>query len=117
MSLLDEAMESFFIMNKISVPDGYGGRIVTWSEGAEIKGALAFNSSIEAQVAMANKTASAYTLVTRKSIMLEYHEVLKRKSDGKILRVTSDGDDLHTPDSASLDMRNVTCEEWKLEVS
>ncbi len=115
MSLLDEAMETFIIMNKISTPDGYGGRTVEWTEGAPIQGALAFNSSIEAQVAMANKVASVYTLVTKKSVILEYHEVLKRKSDGKILRVTSDGDDLHTPDSASLDMRNVTCEEWKLE--
>ncbi len=116
MSLLDEAMESFVIMNKVSVPDGYGGRIVTWTEGAEIKGALAFNSSMQAQIAMANGVTSVYTLVTKKSLMLEYHEVLKRVSDGKILRVTSDGDDLRTPDSASLDMRNVTCEEWKLEV-
>lgn len=116
MSLLDEAMESFVIMNKISVPDGYGGRKVTWTEGAEIKGALVFDSSMQARIAMAQGVTSVYTLVTKKSLMLDYHDVLKRVSDGKILRVTSDGDDLKTPSSASLDMRNVTCEEWKLEV-
>jgi len=116
MSLLDEAMESFVIMNKISVPDGYGGRKVTWTEGAEIKGALVFDSSMQARIAMAQGVTSVYTLVTKKSLMLDYHDVLKRLSDGKILRVTSDGDDLKTPSSASLDMRNVTCEEWKLEV-
>lgn len=116
MSLLDEAMESFVIMNKISVPDGYGGRKVTWTEGAEIKGALVFDSSMQARIAMAQGVTSVYTLVTKKSLILDYHDVLKRISDGKILRVTSDGDDLKTPNSASLDMRNVTCEEWKLEV-
>lgn len=116
MSLLDEAMETFVIMNKISVPDGYGGRKVTWTEGAEIKGALVFDSSMQARIAMAQGVTSVYTLVTKKSLILDYHDVLKRISDGKILRVTSDGDDLKTPSSASLDMRNVTCEEWKLEV-
>lgn len=115
MSLLDEAMETFVIMNKISMPDGYGGRIVVWTEGAEIQGALAFNSSMETQIAMAQGVTSVYTLVTSKAIRLDYHEVVKRKSDGKILRITSDGDDLETPASASLDMRNVTCEEWKLD--
>lgn len=115
MSLLDEAMETFVIMNKISTPDGYGGRTVVWTEGAEIKGALAFNSSLEAQVAMKQGVTSVYTLVTSKAIQLDYHDVVKRVSDGKILRITSDGDDLKTPASASLDMRNVTCEEWKLD--
>lgn len=115
MSLIDEAMDNFIIMNKISVPDGYGGRIVQWEEGATIKGALAFNSSIEAQLAMKQGVTSVYTLVTSKVVRLDYHDVIKRESDGKILRVTSDGDDLVTPASSSLDMRNVTCEEWKLD--
>lgn len=115
MSLIDEAMENFIIMNKISSPDGYGGRIVTWQEGATIKGALAFNSSIEAQIAMKQGEISVYTLITSKAVRLDYHDVVKRESDGKIFRVTSDGDDLKTPASASLDMRNVKCEEWKLD--
>lgn len=116
MSLFEEALEPFVIMNKIFVPDGYGGRTVTWTEGAEIQGALVFNSSIEAMLAMKQGVTSVYTLVTNRNIELEYHEVLKRVSDGKVIRVTSDGDDLKTPPSASIDMRNVTCEEWKLEV-
>ncbi len=45
---------------------------------------------------------------------LEYHEVFKRLRDGKFFRVTSDGDDKHTPASASLNMRQVTAEEWEL---
>ena len=49
-----------------------------------------------------------------KNLTLEYHDVLRRVRDGKIFRVTSDGDDSYTPASATLDMRQVTCEEWKL---
>ena len=43
--------------------------------------------------------------------MLSYNDIFKRKSDGKIFRVTSDGDDKYTPDSAILNMRQVTAEE------
>jgi hypothetical protein len=38
--------------------------------------------------------------------------VFRRESDGKIFRVTSDGDDKKTPPSAGLDMRQVTAEEF-----
>jgi hypothetical protein len=40
--------------------------------------------------------------------------VFRRNRDGKIFRVTSDGDDKHTPISATLNMRVVTAEEFKL---
>ena len=45
---------------------------------------------------------------------LEYHDVFRRIRDGKIFRVTSDGDDKHTPASANLNMRQVTAEEWSI---
>jgi hypothetical protein len=57
---------------------------------------------------------SLYTVTTSRAIVLEYHDVFRRESDGKIFRVTSDGDDLYTPKSAGLDMRQVTAEEWVL---
>ena len=46
--------------------------------------------------------------------MLEYHDVLRRVRDGKVFRVTSDGDDKYTPESATLNMRQVTAEEYIL---
>lgn len=115
MSLLTEAMEKFVIMNMTSVPDGYGGRIKNWEEGAEFDGALVFNSSLEAQVAMKQGVTSVYTLITSRSLNLEYHEVVKRVSDGKVFRITSDGGDLKTPASSALDINQVTCEEWELD--
>lgn len=114
MSLLDQAMESYIMMDKRTVPDGYGGYTVEWAEGAKIQAAIAFNNSIEAKTAESQGVSSVYTLTTRKNINLQFHDVLRRVRDGKIFRVTSDGDDLFTPESATLDMRNVSCEEWQL---
>ena len=102
------------MLTKSVVNDGYGGYTTTWTEGAEFDAAIVFDTSIQARVAEAQGVTSRYTVTTKKNMHLEYHDVFRRNSDGKIFRVTSDGDDKYTPESASLDMRQVTCEEFTL---
>ena len=114
MSLLDDAMESFNIIDKVKVSDGYGGTIDSWSEGIEIKAAAVLDSSDEMRVAMAEGVKASYTVTTNKNVNLQYHDVIKRKRDGKIFRITSDGDDNYTPAAATLNMRQMTAEEWEL---
>ena len=114
MSLLDELMEPFIMMDRTSAPDGYGGFNRAWQEGAEFPAAATFDSSVQARVAAVNGVTSLYKITTRRSVTLEFHDVVKRKSDGKYFRCTSDGADVKTPMSASLDMRQVTAEEYTL---
>ena len=114
MSLLDSAMESFVFMNKARVDDGESGYITTWAEGAEFTANARFDSSMQARIGEAQGVTALYTITTRKAVTLEYHDVVKRVSDQKIFRVTSDGDDVKTPESAGLNMRQVTAEEWKI---
>lgn len=114
MSLLEEAYEDYTILDKVTTADGYGGIETTWKDGATIQGAMTFDMSLEARKAQAMAVSSVYTLITKKAIVLSYHDVLRRERDKKIFRVTSDGDDSYTPASASLDARRVTCEEWRL---
>lgn len=114
MSLLDDAMETCVIMDKTTQPDGYGGYISTYKEGAQFKAAIVFDTSIEARVADKEGVTSLYTVTTSKALTLEYHDVFKRLRDNKVFRVTSDGDDKFTPASATLDMRQVTAEEFSL---
>lgn len=114
MSLLDEAMETCTMLNKQTTADGYGGYINTWTDGATFKAAIIFDTSMEARKAEKAGVSSLYTVTTKRALTLEYHDVFRREKDGKIFRVTSDGDDKYTPQSASLDMRQVTAEEWGL---
>ena len=114
MSLLDEAMESYIIMNKAKVPDGYGGTTSAWTDGMTIQGAMVFNSSAQVQIAQSMGAMGAYTITVRKNIELDYHDVLRRVSDGKIFRITSNSDEQKTPASAGLNMRQYTAEEWEL---
>lgn len=114
MSLLTEQMETCAILDKTTTPDGYGGYVSRYVDGAEFVAAITFDTSMEARVAEKQGVTSIYTVTTGKEMTLEYHDVFRRISDGKIFRVTSDGDDKHTPASASLNMRQVTAEEWEL---
>ena len=114
MSLLDNAMTKCVLMDKSTASDGYGGYTTTWTDGAAFNAAIVYNSGVQALQAQAMGVTSLYTVTTQKAMNLQYHDVFKRISDGKVFRVTSDGDDNLTPPTASLNMRQVTAEEWSL---
>ena len=114
MSLLSEAMENCIILDKQTTPDGYGGVITSWVDGAPFDAAIVLNNSMEARIGQQQGVTALYTITTNKNINLQYHDVFKRVRDDKVFRVTSDGDDDHTPASANLNMRQVSAEEWKL---
>lgn len=114
MSLLEDAMSDCIMLDKQTVPDGYGGTKPQYVEGAPFRAAITFDTSIEARAADKQGVTSLYTVTVSRVVMLEYHDVFRRISDGKIFRVTSDGDDKYTPKSATLDMRQVTAEEYRI---
>ena len=114
MSLLDDAMEECVMLDKTTVEDGYGGFIPTWRDGAKFNAAIVFDSSMAARVASVQGVTDLYTVTTRKAMTLNYHDVFRRVRDGKIFRVTTDGDDKATPASAALNMRVVNAEEWEV---
>lgn len=114
MSLLTQAMEKCIMLDKTTTNDQYSGAPVpSWRDGAEFDAAIVFDSSMQARVADAQGVTALYTITTGRAVNLQYHDVFRRVSDGKIFRVTSDGDDKKTPVSASLDMRQVTGEEFE----
>ena len=95
-------------------PDGQGGFTVEWVEGAEFQAHARLDNSIQAKIAEKQGVTSLYTITTNKKITLENNDIIKRQKDGKIFRITSNGDDNKTPDSAGLDMRQVSAELWVL---
>lgn len=114
MSLLTEAMTPCTPIQQTVSDDGYGGSVTGLAEDEPFDAAIVFDTSLEARQAEAAGVSSRYTVTTRRKKVLKHHDVFRRESDGKIFRVTSDGDDSFTPLSASLDMRQVTAEEWRL---
>ena len=114
MSLLDEAFTACTFIIVTKERDGYGSWKKVYTDGAAFEAAITFDNSIQARIAQQSGVNNLYTVTTRKSLTLEFHDIFRRESDGKIFRVTSDGDDKHTPQSAALDMRQVSAEEFVL---
>lgn len=114
MSLMDDFTSACVLMEKTRKSDGEGGFVTEWAEGAELNAAITFDSSMQAREAEQAGVTSLYTVTVPKDAGLKYHDILKRRSDGKVFRVTSDGDDVITPARASFQFSQVTAEEWKL---
>lgn len=113
-SLLDDAYEDFVILNKSVIDDGYGGTKEVYADGITIKGVMVYDNGTQMKIAQQMGVTDAYTFTVKKTINLSYHTVLRRKSDSKIFRLTSGSDDKKTPDSANLNMRQYSAEEWRL---
>lgn len=114
MSLLDNMMEDFCFVEKTKVEDGAGGFITTWKDGTTFRGVLTLDTTLEAKVAEKSGVSSVYTVTTRKATNLEYNDVIRRLSDRRTFRVTSDGGEVKPPSMAGLDMSQVSCEKWEL---
>ena len=116
MSLLSQAMEDVVMLERKRIPDGEGGFTTDWADGVKFKAAITFNSSMEARTAEKQGVTSRYTITAPLNAKLEYHDVIRRLRDGKVFRITSDGDDVQTPKSATFQFLQVEAEEWELPV-
>lgn len=114
MSLLTDSFEPCTLLIKTVVKDGYGGYETTWVDGAQFDAAIVYDITTQADQAEAAGVKSRYTITTSRVLTLEFHDVFRRETDGKIFRVTSDGDDKYTPKMATIDMRQVKAEEYIL---
>lgn len=114
MSLIERAMETSHIMDKTTELDEYGSVRTVYKQGAEIKVAYSFNSSTEARIGAQQGANNRFTLMTKRSVLLRFQDVVRRDRDGKTFRVTSDGDDNKTPETAGLNLRAVEAEQWEI---
>lgn len=114
MSLIDNFFTACVLMEKTREPDGAGGWNVAWSDGAEFDAAIVRDTTMQSRIAEKEGVTSVYTVTTRRSTPLSFHDVFKRLSDGAIFRATSDGVEKQSPGVGSLDMCQVTAEKWEL---
>lgn len=112
--LIDSMMVPCVFMEKKQTPDGSGGNRTTWEDGEQFKAALIRDTSTEARIAEAAGTVEMYTVTVSRSVHLEYHAVIKRLSDGKTFRITSDNAENKAPVCTALDIAQSTAEAWRL---
>lgn len=112
--LMNDFLEDCTLVEKTKVPDGEGGWTIRWVDGMDFQAAITYDTTIQARVAESEGMKATYTVTTEKNMQLDFHDVFRRKRDGQIFRVTSQGDDKKTPDRASFQVSQVAAEEWSL---
>ena len=98
------------MLDKRTSADGYGGVNVSYVEGAQFMAGIVTKQSTTAQIAYQQGVKTLYTVVFEPKITLFNGDVIKRLSDGKVLRVTSNSRDMTTPEKAQLKMSQCTAE-------
>lgn len=117
MSLIDDWKEPCVLIEKKRVPDGEGGFTTSWVDGASFMASIVLDTSTQAVIAEKQGMTKIYRVTTDKNAILGYHDVFRRTSDGQTFRVTSDGNDVQTPESSAIrPFSQVTAEPWSLPV-
>lgn len=114
MSLLDDFSRPCVLMEKKRVPDGAGGFLVEWTEGAEFTNYQALDTSMEARRAEKEGVTSLYSALVDKAVPIEYNDVFKDRATGETYRVTSNPEDKQAPKSSTLSLKYFTAERWAL---
>lgn len=114
MSLLDDFARTCVVMEKNRQPDGAGGYIVEWTEGAEFTNYQALDTSMEARRAEKEGVTSLYSALVRADFPIEYNDYFKDKSTGLTYRVTSNPEEKVAPKSASFELKYFTAERKEL---
>lgn len=112
--LIDCVMTDCVFMVPKRTPDGSGGSDTAWTEGETLRAAIIRDTSTEARIAESAGTVEAYTVTVSRSVHLKYHDVIKRLSDGKTFRITSDNAESKTPVCTALDIAQSSAEAWRL---
>ena len=114
MSLLDEMKDSCHMLDKTTVPDGYGGIKLEWLEGSSFLATIIKDSSTLARIAEKDGMKETYTVVVDKNVPLDFHDVFVREKDGQIFRVTSRTLDSTAPERSTVQIGKVSAERWEL---
>ena len=114
MSLLDDFARICVLMEKQRVPDGAGGYMVQWTEGAEFTNYQALDTSMEARIAEKQGVTSLYSALVDSDFPIEYNDVVTATEPGQTYRVPSNPEEKVAPKSSTLPLKYFTAERWAL---
>jgi hypothetical protein len=114
LSLLDSMAEECRYMNHIREDDEVGSSVEYWTEGSKFLAAIIKDATTEAIIAEREGIKEIFTVVVKKGVALDFHDVFKRVSDGQIFRVTGTTADNAAPEASTVRIAKVTAEKWVL---
>lgn len=113
-TIMKDYQVQLVMLDRTTVPDGFGGFTVEWVEGAEFTAVMTQPQSGSADIAKAITQTKQYKIVTGTNILLRKDDYFRRVADGKDFVIKNDNFDRLAPDDSTLQMRVTTAEEVTL---
>ena len=110
MSLLDERMEDFVVLDKITAPDGYGGTIVSYRDGAVFPAVATQLQSQQLEVAYQDGQKRIYAIYFKPIAALEKGMRIKRARDGLTFTISASPDPNQTSTFSGIPLLRTTME-------
>lgn len=114
MTILDTMMTECRMMDRTTIPDGFGGVKETYAPGAAFQAVIRKDGSTEAIIAEKQGLSEFFTVVVSKRMRLRQNDVIRREKDGQIFRITSDTLDAEAPEASTVKITKCTAERWVL---
>ena len=108
--LWQEFMGQCVRQERTSTPDGQGGQTTSWKPSKPFEAAVVRDSSTVSTVAEKAEPSAEFTVTTQTP--LSFHDVIRRESDGLVVRVTSEA--IETPGRASFAFVQYKAERWEV---
>lgn len=97
---IEKYFEDFIMLDWKSSEMPGGGISWEWEDGASFKAGFVVLSSAEMVIAEAGGMKSQFRLTSKKLLVLERNDIIRRVKDGKLYRITTNQQDAETPDVA-----------------
>lgn len=108
-TVMDGFSRKFCFLEKKLVSDGLFGSTTTWVPGLEFEGVERHDTTIEAQQAEQQGTASTYSIYVDKGVQLAPFDRIKRLDDGQTYEVTTASSDKISPAESQMNLAVVQC--------
>lgn len=108
--LWQEFMGQCVRLERTSIPDGQGGHTTSWKPSKPFEAAIIRDSATVSTVAYKAEPSATFTITTNTTLI--FHDVIRRESDGLVVRVTSEA--IETPWMASFEFVQYKAERWEV---
>lgn len=112
--MLFDSMEPYVKMAQTTIEDAGGGYTTGWTDALSFKGFVRKEQAPEIDAAGKTTVKEMLTVVVPSDVVLSYHDVIRRVSDGAIFRLTSNTADDKALAIASIQIAKANCERWVL---
>lgn len=108
-TVMQSFTKKFCFQTRSYTADGVGGFVSGWTDGPEFEAVERHDTTVEAQVAEKEETASTYTLLVNTGVPLAFPDYIRRVEDGQTFQITSESTEGNAPPESGMALRAVKC--------